>query len=148
VLDVERVRPGIAELLQLTDAIIAAQAFPTELTGYDAPGRALEAMSREFNAPLVAVTLGAEGSLARCGGREFRTRAFPVDCIDSTGAGDAFHGGFAAACLYAPERPMDVEDALRYANAVAALNCRALGARGGLPTHDAVAQLLAGDALR
>lgn len=148
VLDVEKVRPGIAELLQQADAIIAAEAFPTELTGYDAPGRALEAIAREFDAPLVAVTLGAGGSLARCGGQEIRTPAFAVDCIDSTGAGDAFHGGFASACLHAPERPVDVEDALRYANAVAALNCRALGARGGLPTRDEVARLLAGDALR
>lgn len=148
VLDVEKVRPGISELLQLTDAIIAAEAFPMELTGYDAPGRALEAIAREFNAPLVAVTLGAEGSLARCGSTEIHTPAFPVDCIDSTGAGDAFHGGFAAACLHAPDSPLDLEDALRYANAVAALNCRALGARGGMPTRDEVARLLAGQVPR
>lgn len=148
VLDVEKVRPGITELLQQTDAIIAAETFPTELTGYDSPGRALDAIAREFNAPLVAVTLGRGGSLARCGGKEIRTPAFPVDCIDSTGAGDAFHGGFAAACLEAPEHPVDVEDALLYANAVAALNCRALGARGGLPTRDDVARLLGGRAIR
>ena len=58
-------RPGISELLQQIDAIIAAEEFPTELTGYEAPGRALEAMAREFKAPLVCVTLGAKGSLAR-----------------------------------------------------------------------------------
>ena len=139
VLDVERVRPGIVELLQLTDAIIAAEAFPAELTGYDAPGRALEAMAEEFEAPVVAVTLGREGSLARCHGREIRTPAFRVDCVDSTGAGDAFHGGFAAACLLGE---LDLPDALAYANAVAALNCQALGARGGMPTRDEVARLL------
>ena len=139
VLDVEKVRPGIAELLQLTDAIIAAEAFPAEFTGYDSPGRALEAMAEEFEAPLVAVTLGAEGSLARCQGREIRTPAFRVDCVDSTGAGDAFHGGFAAACLMGE---LDLEDALAYANGVAALNCRALGARGGMPTRSDVARLL------
>ncbi|MGE4056523.1 MAG: carbohydrate kinase family protein [Vicinamibacterales bacterium] len=142
ILDVEKVRPGIGDLLHQCDAIIAAEAFPTELTGYETPGRALEAMTREYPAPLVAVTLGAEGSLARCGGREFRTESFRVDCIDSTGAGDAFHGGFAAACLQAYDEPMDLEDALRYANAVAALNCRALGARGGMPTRDEVRWLL------
>ena len=139
VLDVEKVLPGIAELLRLTDAIIAAEAFPAELTGYDAPGRALEAMAEEFGAPLVAVTLGSEGSLARCHGREIRTPALRVNCVDSTGAGDAFHGGFAAACLLGE---LDLEDVLGYANAVAALNCRALGARGGMPTRDEVARLL------
>jgi sulfofructose kinase len=148
VLDVEKVRPGIAELLQASDAIIAAEGFPGELTGYEDVGRALEAIAREFEAPLVAVTLGADGSLARCGGREIHTPAFRVDCIDSTGAGDAFHGGFAAACLQADERDFDVEDALVYANAVAGLNCRALGARGGMPTAAEVEQLLAARARR
>jgi sulfofructose kinase len=148
VLDVEKVRPGIAELLQASDAIIAAEGFPGELTGYEDVGRALEAIAREFEAPLVAVTLGADGSLARCGGREIHTPAFRVDCIDSTGAGDAFHGGFAAACLQADERDFDVEDALVYANAVAGLNCRALGARGGMPTAAEVEQLLVARARR
>ena len=143
VLDVEKVRPGIAELLQHTDAIIAAETFPSEFTGYEDPGRALEAITREYGSPLVAVTLGSEGSLARCGGREIRTRAFQVDCIDTTGAGDAFHGGFAAACLRAHDGHGDVEDALIYANAVAALNCRALGARGAMPTAEEVDALLA-----
>lgn len=140
IIDVEKVRPGIADLLAQIDAIIAAERFPSELTGYDEPGRALEALEREFRAPLVCVTLGAEGSLARAGGREIRTAAFPVACVDSTGAGDAFRGGFAAACLKSPDGSL--EDALMYANAVAALNCRALGARGGLPTAGEVAQLL------
>ena len=101
VIDVERVRPGIAELLHHIDAIIAAEGFPEELTGYGSPGRALEALGREFDAPLVCVTLGSEGSLALCHGQEIRTPAFRVDCVDTTGAGDAFRGGFAAGCLRA-----------------------------------------------
>jgi len=141
IIDVERVRPGINDLLQQIDAIIAAQAFPAELTGYEEPGRALEAMAREFAAPLVCVTLGAEGSLALTGGREVRTAAFQVDCVDSTGAGDAFRGGFAAGCLRIPNG--DIADVLRYANAVAALNCRALGARSAIPTLEEVETLLA-----
>lgn len=140
IVDVEQVRPGVSHLLRHIDAIIAAEQFPTGFTGYDSPGRALEALAREFDAPLVCVTLGADGSLARCGGREIRTPAFQVACVDSTGAGDAFRGGFAAGCLRAPDG--EVEDVLMYANAVAALNCRALGARGGMPTADEVAQLL------
>ncbi len=140
VIDVEKVRPGIGELLQHIDAIIAAEDFPAALTGYDEIGKALAAMADEYRAPIVSVTLGDRGSLTRCGGREIRTPAFPVDCVDSTGAGDAFRGGFAAGCLRAPEG--DVEDIMRYANAVAALNCRALGARGGLPTSDEVDGLL------
>jgi sugar/nucleoside kinase (ribokinase family) len=139
VVDVEKVRPGIADLLQHIDAIIAAEEFPPALTGHEQLGRSLEAMGRDFGAPLVCVTLGSKGSLAGCNGREIRTPAFPVDCVDSTGAGDAFRGAFAAACLRAPDG--DIEEALSYANAVAALNCRALGARGGLPSSAEVDQL-------
>jgi len=140
VLDVEKVRPGIVDLLQQIDIIIAAQEFPSALTGHEEPGRALEAMSREFPAHVVCLTLGEEGSLARCHGREIRTRGFQVDCVDTTGAGDVFRGAFAAGCLRHPGT--DVEDLLTYANAVAALNCRALGARGGIPTEREIEELL------
>ncbi|HWW82709.1 MAG TPA: PfkB family carbohydrate kinase, partial [Vicinamibacterales bacterium] len=103
IVDVERVRPGITDLLQQIDAIIAAEEFPPALTGYDDVGRALQAIAREFDAPLVCVTLGRHGSLAWANGREIRTPAFSIDCVDSTGAGDAFRGAFAAACLRAPD---------------------------------------------
>ena len=97
-------------------------------------------MAREFQAPLVCVTLGEGGSLARCHGREIRTRGFTVDCVDTTGAGDAFRAGLVAGCLQAPAG--DIEEALAYANAVAALNCRGLGAQGGMPTRGEVERLL------
>jgi sulfofructose kinase len=139
VVDVERVRPGIADLLLSVDAIIAAQEFPSALTGHEDLGRALETIGREFRAPVVCATLGREGSLAWCNGREIRTAGFQVACVDSTGAGDAFRGAFAAACLRRPDD--DIEEVLIYANAVAALNCRALGARGGIPTPAEVDQL-------
>lgn len=141
VIDVEKVRPGISELLREIDVIIAAQDFPTALTGHEDLGQAIAGMAREYGAAVVTVTLGREGSLTWCAGRQFRTAPFPVACVDSTGAGDAFRGGFVAGCLRAPTG--DIEDVLSYANAVAALNCRALGARAGIPTLDEVEQLLA-----
>lgn len=140
IIDVEKVRPGIGDLLQNIDAIIAAEEFPTALTGHEHLGEALRIIGRESGASLVCVTLGAKGSLAWCNGREIVTPAFPVDCVDSTGAGDCFRGAFAAACLRVPHG--EIEDVLSYANAVAALNCRALGSRGGLPTSDEVEQLM------
>jgi sugar/nucleoside kinase (ribokinase family) len=142
IIDVEKVRPGIADLLQNIDAIIAAEDFPAALTGHEEPGRALEVMARDSGAALVCVTLGGEGSLARCRGREIRTPPFQVDCVDSTGAGDVFRGAFAAGCLAMPDA--HIEDVLRYANAAAALSCRALGSQGALPTADDVEQLMLG----
>jgi len=140
IVDVEKVRPGIGELLQNIDVIIASEEFPSALTGHEDLGRGLRSLARDFGAPLACVTLGAHGSLAWCNGREIWSPSFSVDCVDSTGAGDAFRGAFAAGCLLMPDG--DVEDVLGYANAVAALNCRALGARGGLPTPDEVEQLM------
>jgi len=142
IIDVEMVRPGIAELLQNIDAIIAAEEFPTSLTGHEDLGRALGVMGRDSGASVACVTLGEAGSLAWCNGREIRTPAFQVDCVDSTGAGGAFRGAFAAGCLLTPDG--DIEDVLTYANAVAALNCRALGSRGGLPDRNEVEQLMFG----
>ena len=95
-------RPGIAELLKHLDAIIMAQEFPTAFTGHDQLGRALQTIARDFCAPLVCVTLGKEGSLAWCGAEKSGRRHSAVDCVDSTGAGDAFRGAFAAACLRNP----------------------------------------------
>jgi sulfofructose kinase len=139
-IDVEKVRPGIADLLQQIDVIVAAQDFPTALTGFEDPGRAIEALGQEFGAALVTVTLGEEGSLSWCGGRQIQTPGFKVDCVDSTGAGDVFRGALAAAWLRDPHG--EVEDVLSYANAAAALNCRALGARAGIPVPEEVEQLL------
>jgi sulfofructose kinase len=138
--DVEKVRPGIANLLQNCDVIIAGETVPTALTGHEELGRALCIMGRDSGASLVCVTLADAGSLAWCSGREIRTPPFQIDCVDSTGAGAAFRGAFAAGCLSMPQA--DVEDVLTYANAAAALNCRVLGSRGGLPTADEVDSLI------
>ena len=143
VVDVEKVRPGIDALLREIDVIIAAEAFPGELTGCSEPGRALERLSGDSRAAVVCVTLGREGSLARVGGREIRTPGFVVPVVDSTGAGDVFRGGFISGWLAGGEAA-EVEDVLRYANAVAALKCRAPGARAGIPRPPEVEALLRG----
>jgi sulfofructose kinase len=142
VIDVEKVRPGIADLLQHVDAIIAAESFPAALTGHEDLGCALQTMGREFGAVVVTATLGVTGSLTWCGGREIRTPAFPIDCVDTTGAGDVFRGAFAAGCLRLADSGGELEEVLAYASAAAALSCRALGARGALPTADEIDRLL------
>ena len=141
--DVEKVRPGIDDLLSQIDFIIAAQDFPTALTGVGEIGAALRAVFDRYRPALVCATLGEEGSLAVTANGEMRTPGFAVSAVDTTGAGDCFRGGFIAGWLLdGPEA--DMEEVLRYANAVAALKCRALGARDGIPTREEVAALVAG----
>ena len=142
VIDVERVRPGVDGLLRQMDVIIAAEAFPSEFTGQKAVGAALRALQRESGAAVVCVTLGAEGSLALAQGREIRTPAFHVPVVDTTGAGDVFRAGFIAGWLQGGDGAI-LEDVLRWANAVAALKCRALGARTGCPRLTELHELLA-----
>ena len=72
---------------------------------------------------------------------EIRTPAFDVPVIDSTGAGDAFRGGFLSG-YFAAGPEAEIEDVLTYATAVAGLKCRSLGARDGLPRTADVEQFL------
>jgi sulfofructose kinase len=142
-IDVEKVQPGIEALLVEIDVIITAQAFPEAFTGVSGIGAALAVLGRRFGCALVCATLGREGSLAIVGGKEVRTAGFDVPVVDTTGAGDVFRGGFIAGWLGAGSRPQ-VDEVLTYANAVAALKCRALGARTGIPRQAEVEHLLAG----
>ena len=64
---------------------------------------------------------------------------FVVETVDTTGAGDVFHGGF----IYGLLAGWAMGQVLDFANAMAALNCTALGARGGIATAAGAAQLIA-----
>ena len=141
-IDVEHVRPGMEELLAQIDLIITARTFPEAFTGVSGVGAALAALARRFQPALVCATLGQEGSLAIVGGTEIRTPGIRVPVVDTTGAGDVFRGGFIAGWLAGGDQS-HVEDVLTYANAVAALKCRALGARTAIPRQAEVEHLLA-----
>jgi sulfofructose kinase len=89
---------------------------------------ALETIQNEYGMQVAAMTLGAHGALARCAGNFVYSPAFVVNCVDTTGAGDVFHGAF----CYSVLKGMSIEETLDFCNAMAALNCTALGARGGI----------------
>jgi sulfofructose kinase len=96
-------------------------------------------MHRRYNCRLAAATLGQEGVLAWDGRRLLHTPAFHVPVVDTTGAGDIFHAGFIYALL--ADWPLDRQ--LEFACAAAALNCTAVGARGGIHSLDDIADLIA-----
>lgn len=98
-------------------------------------------MAEHSGAALTCVTLGEEGCLALVAGQEIRVPAFPIRPVDTTGAGDLFRAGVIARWLQEPVGP-DIEDLLRYATAVAALNCRGRGAWAGAPRSSEVDELL------
>ena len=84
------------------------------------------------------MTLGPHGALAREGGQFVYSPGFVVNCVDTTGAGDVFHGAF----CYSVLKGASVRDALEFSNAMAALNCTKLGARGGIATADDARDLI------
>ena len=127
-LDAERAPEGTRDLIGLTDYLMAAEDFPALLTGVSEHRESLSLL-HAMGPKVAGVTLGARGALAYDGKRFYEAPGFHVDVLDTTGAGDAFHGGF----LYGVLRKMGLEDTLRFANAVAAMNCTALGGRAALP---------------
>jgi sugar/nucleoside kinase (ribokinase family) len=137
--DVDTIYRGFDKVLPNVDYLVASSEFPNAWTGIQDPFLALETLQNEYGMRVAAMTLGAHGSLARIDGRFVYSPAFVVNCIDTTGAGDVFHGAF----CYAVLKGMAMRDVLEFSNAMAALNCTALGARGGLAGPEEVRTLMA-----
>jgi sugar/nucleoside kinase (ribokinase family) len=139
--DIDNVYEGLPELLPHLDLLISSSEFPRRLTGLaDERAALVEVKSRLRADAIVGMTLGARGAVLFHEGRFVESPAFavPGGCRDTTGAGDAFHAGF----LHTMLGGGGVETALRAGSAVAALKCRRLGARAGLPTRAELSELM------
>jgi sulfofructose kinase len=129
-LDADTPGPGVGELLAKADFPIVSHGF-AECFYETSSVRGALARIAALGGRLSVVTLGEHGALAQSGDRVIESPGYGVEARDTTGAGDAFHGAFVWAVL----RGWGAEAVLRSANATAAMNCRALGAQGGLPTR-------------
>jgi sulfofructose kinase len=131
-LDVDRAVEGLGGLMRFVDVLVGSSEFSEGVTGLSDQRAALRKIHDNYGCAVVGTTLGSAGSIILCDGDFITTPAFDVPgrCTDTTGAGDAFRSGF----LYGMLAGETVEECARLANAVAALKCRILGARAGLPT--------------
>lgn len=118
-------------LMKLTDIPIISEECAAGISPTGDPIEALK-MLVEWGARVAVVTLGPEGSLFLEKGVLTRQEAIKVDVVDTTGAGDAFHGAY----CFGLTRGWKTHDIVRFATVVAGLNCRGLGGRTGLPTFD------------
>lgn len=139
--DVDTVAPGVDDVLRAVDFPIVSTQFAEQRFG--GPKEALRGLA-ELGARYPVVTLGERGAIGGSADAPLASPAFRVDVRDTTGAGDVFHGAFIAAAL----EGADAERALRIANGAAAMNCRALGAQGGLPTRAELDAFLAATPVR
>lgn len=120
--------PGIERLLGLCDLIVASEKFAATYTGETQPEKSLPKLFAD-SCRFAAVTMGSKGSFGFDGKNFFHQPAFKVKVIDTTGAGDVFHGAFAFAWLQNQTWP----ESLRFAAAVAALKCTGFGGRSNIP---------------
>lgn len=118
----------IEELLRATDYLIASRVFTEALTGLTDPAEAAKTLAG-YGSSVAIVTLGEAGSLTLAAGRSFHTPAFPVEVVDTTGAGDVYHGAY----LFGLLQEWSLEKTAVFASAVAALSCTRLGGRTGIP---------------
>lgn len=125
-------------LCALADHAIFSEPGLAGYAGCDEPEAALEEVFRE-RGKVVAVTLGEKGVLLRSGPGLTHVPAPKVTAVDTTGAGDAFHGAYLVG-IVETRNPVA---AARFACAVAALKCTRLGGRAGLPTRAEVAAFMA-----
>ena len=143
-LDIDNIYDGLAELLPDVDLLISSKEFPRRLTGLSEERAALVATKSLLRADaVVGMTLGERGAVVYHEGVFVESNAFavPGGCRDTTGAGDAFHAGFLHGLLDGEE----IESCLNLGCAVAALKCRALGARTALPVAQELANFLTGE---
>jgi sulfofructose kinase len=129
--------PHVEALLEYVDFIIASRDFPERLTGESDLLKSLPRVFHQFKCRLTGATLGRLGVLV-WGGKQFSLcPGFQVQAVDTTGAGDIFHGAF----LNGLARDWDMEEILEFSCAAAALNCTAPGARGGISSLERIAEL-------
>jgi sugar/nucleoside kinase (ribokinase family) len=137
--DLEAVKPHTAAMLDAVTIPIFAEGVAEALTGE----RELEGALRKLRQPhmtLLCTTLGAQGASMLAGDRFIHQPAFPIDPVDTTGAGDIFRAGFIYALL-GGETP---ERILRFACAAAATSCTRRGAISSVPSLTEVEALANG----
>lgn len=126
--DLDNIYPGLEELLAATDYPITSREFPARLTAEHDLLKSLPIIRQRFGCRVAGATLGKGGVVAWDGSRFFYSPAYRVATRDTTGAGDVFHAAFAYGILQGWPLPR----LLDFSCAAAALNCMAIGARGGL----------------
>jgi ribokinase len=142
-LDAGSFREQALELMPLCDALVVSERFGREATGEAVAAEAARALHARYGS-LVVVTAGERGSWCVSRNEAFHTPTFEVPTVDTTGAGDVFHGGF----LYGLLQGWPLPQVARFASATAALKCRAAGGRRGIPTREEIETLLREGRLR
>ncbi len=126
------------ETVRHVDYLICGHGFGRALTGHDDVRDAGRA-ALDMGPSIFVETRGEEGSYTVTRDARFYTPAFPVDVVDTTGAGDVYHGAYLVGLL----KGWELEFIAQFATAVSALKCMSLGGRRGIPSYAATVDFLA-----
>jgi len=137
VIDLDKVEPLTSELIKGIDFIITSSRFPTLYTKISDREKAFLELQKHTSGFLCA-TLGHEGAMALVEGKVIYVEGLKVKTVDTTGAGDVFHGGF----IYGLLQNWELGEILKFANATSALKCQDLGGRKGIPTLEEIKRFL------
>lgn len=137
-LDAGGVYPGIQQLLPLVDVLIPSEEFALKVTGAATAEEAAAILQQRYHPETLIITQGVRGGFWWKDGAPVRYPAFPVDAVDSNGAGDTFHGAFVAARV----KGMEIYDAAVFASATSAVKCTRFGAQEGIPGYEEVMDFL------
>lgn len=135
--DADSTAEGISDLLTYADVAICPEHFVTDFTHEKQVSKALEEISK-MGPKLVCVTQGEMGAAALYEGEYVESDAYAVDVVDTTGAGDVFHGALLVGIL----EGLPIQKMLQLANAAAAIKCQRIGGQRGIPEKSVVDHFL------
>jgi len=131
------VRSHLRALLEYVDVLISGAGFAQALTGITDIWEAGKA-TLEQGPSIFVQTDGENGSYTITADECFHTPVFDVDVVDTTGAGDVFHGAYIVGLLHG----WDIKTIATFCTAVSGLECTRLGGRVGIPRFDEVISFL------
>ncbi len=136
-IDADHYQQATAENYGILDVFIASEFYYHSVfhdDQYETNCRSIGEQGPE----IVIFTFGERGCLGVYGSTYFTCPAFPVNAVDTTGAGDVFHGAFLCGLL----KGWDVEYTAKFASAVSAIKCTRVGGRAGIPDMHTVERFL------
>lgn len=136
-LDIGSNRPVPNALLQYVDILVVSESYQQDGMIAGDPVKSLENLAK-YHFKLIGITCGIKGSYLYFDNRIHYEPAFKVTTVDSTGAGDVYHG----ALLYGFMQGFSLEHLARFAAAAAARKCGQVGGKAGIPDLQQISQFL------
>jgi sulfofructose kinase len=140
VLDAGTFRERSLDLVSVVDVLIGSERFAADMTGQKIVDERSLRRLRKIGPRDVVITMGGKGSIGLGEKGFIRQAPFPVKAVDTTGAGDVYHGAY----IYGLLKAWPMGECMRFASAAAALKCLKIGAQAGIPHLHEVEALVEG----